>query len=360
MKTMTSGQRAGRVRSRWIASVALPSLAVLLAAALASGTLQATWNEFQGQEDNRQHEHDAYAIGLWGDVPYSDLQATVGVPNLIADMNRHALAFSVHDGDLKTGNGAPICDDALYTRSLGYFNALRSPAMFTPGDNDWTDCDRPNNGEVQLAGTSDARTAGLLQHGRSRSDSAGSARKCRPTPLCLGVTDAVSLDQGGGSLRREPSLDRWRRDLRDAEYPGLVQQLVRRRAGPAGVRGPEPGRHRVDGGDLRGGRGASLGRGHVHLAGRSRVQPERIRRPAARSDYPRPDGRQSRRLPGVPARAARADVAFGKPVAYVHGDSHYFRIDKPLLDSLAAACRTSRASRPSATTRKRTTTTCSG
>jgi len=25
-------------------------------------------------------------------------------------------------------------------------------------------------------------------------------------------------------------------------------------------------------------------------------------------------------------------IAFGKPVAYVHGDSHYFRIDKPLLD----------------------------
>ena len=27
-------------------------------------------------------------------------------------------------------------------------------------------------------------------------------------------------------------------------------------------------------------------------------------------------------------------VAFKNPVAYVHGDSHYFRIDKPLLDSL--------------------------
>ena len=26
-------------------------------------------------------------------------------------------------------------------------------------------------------------------------------------------------------------------------------------------------------------------------------------------------------------------VAFGKPVAYVHGDSHYLRIDKPFLDS---------------------------
>src|SRR5262249_19347130 len=32
--------------------------------------------------------------------------------------------------------------------------------------------------------------------------------------------------------------------------------------------------------------------------------------------------------------AVRADaIAFGKPVAYVNGDSHYMRIDKPLLDS---------------------------
>jgi len=26
-------------------------------------------------------------------------------------------------------------------------------------------------------------------------------------------------------------------------------------------------------------------------------------------------------------------IAFRKPVAFVHGDSHYFRIDKPFLDS---------------------------
>jgi len=27
-------------------------------------------------------------------------------------------------------------------------------------------------------------------------------------------------------------------------------------------------------------------------------------------------------------------IDFGKPVAYVHGDSHYFRVDKPFLDAL--------------------------
>ena len=45
----------------------------------------------------------AYAIGLWGDLPYSPEQATLGVPHLIADMNAQKLAFTAHDGDLKAG-----------------------------------------------------------------------------------------------------------------------------------------------------------------------------------------------------------------------------------------------------------------
>src|SRR5499433_2894598 len=103
-------------------------------------------------DDDDSGEGGSYAIGLWGDLPYSDLQAQVGVPNLIADMNAQKLAFTVHDGDLKAGNGTPgsatptTCIDALYTQGLGYFNALESAAMVTPGDNDWTDCDRPSNG----------------------------------------------------------------------------------------------------------------------------------------------------------------------------------------------------------------------
>jgi len=99
-----------------------------------------------GRVDNAAREGSSpYAIGLWGDLPYSDEQANSGVPNIIADMNAQRLAFSVHDGDLKAGSNSP-CDDALYDRSLRYLNSLEAPAMFTPGDNDWTDCDRGNNG----------------------------------------------------------------------------------------------------------------------------------------------------------------------------------------------------------------------
>ena len=46
-------------------------------------------------------------------------------------------------------------------------------------------------------------------------------------------------------------------------------------------------------------------------------------------------------------------IAFRRPVAYVHGDSHYFRIDKPFLDRRAAGSRTSLAWKRSATTRRR-------
>src|SRR5919201_617184 len=71
-------------------------------------------------------DDDSYAIGLWGDLPYSTQQATVGVPNLIADMNSQNLAFTTHDGDLKSGSSE--CTDAVYTQALGYFASLKAPA----------------------------------------------------------------------------------------------------------------------------------------------------------------------------------------------------------------------------------------
>src|SRR5690348_11875838 len=97
----------------------------------ATGVTHISVQADDGRDDDERAERDSYAIGLWGDLPYSDLQATVCVPNLIADMNAQRLAFTVHDGDLKQGSNSP-CNDALYLRSLGYFNSLRTPAAFTP------------------------------------------------------------------------------------------------------------------------------------------------------------------------------------------------------------------------------------
>src|ERR1700750_453979 len=101
---------------------------------------------------SKHHDHHgSYSIGLWGDLPYANgnadtaqVQKTTGVPNLIADMNRQHLAFSVHDGDLK--DGSSLCSDDKYFDFKASLNTLDAPAIFTPGDNDWTDCDRASAG----------------------------------------------------------------------------------------------------------------------------------------------------------------------------------------------------------------------
>src|SRR5262249_56816735 len=62
-------------------------------------------------------------------------------------MNSQNLAFTAHDGDLRQGSGSPDCaDGSIYTRASVYFGSLYAPAIFTPGDNDWTDCDRKSLG----------------------------------------------------------------------------------------------------------------------------------------------------------------------------------------------------------------------
>ena len=104
---MTKQYQAGRafsvVRKLFLLVVTLLFLTGIRTIAIQTG---------DGSNDDQGGDRDTYAIGLWGDLPYSDLQATVGVPNLIADMNAQRLAFTVHDGDLKQGSGSP-CNDAL-------------------------------------------------------------------------------------------------------------------------------------------------------------------------------------------------------------------------------------------------------
>lgn len=50
----------------------------------------------------------------------------------------------LHVGDAKDG-GEP-CSDALLRRRFELFQGFRTGFVFTPGDNDWTDCHRRSNG----------------------------------------------------------------------------------------------------------------------------------------------------------------------------------------------------------------------
>jgi hypothetical protein len=92
----------------------------------------------RGIDDDSKDEREAYTIGLFGDMPYNALGKSQ-YPALLADINRSRVAFSVFDGDLKAGGDGP-CADSLYDTAIANFNKLERPLVWLPGDNDWTDC----------------------------------------------------------------------------------------------------------------------------------------------------------------------------------------------------------------------------
>ena len=85
-----------------------------------------------------------FSFAAIGDVPYSSLPSAA-YDALIAKINADPdVAFSVHIGDIKTGDS--LCADSIYSANLDYFNKFAKPLIFSPGDNEWTDCHRTNNG----------------------------------------------------------------------------------------------------------------------------------------------------------------------------------------------------------------------
>ncbi len=309
-------------------SACVQSLAVVLIAIAPFGAAHA---------DDDDDDHATYAIGLWGDLPYNDVQAQIGVPNLIADMNAQRLKFSVHDGDLKGGNGIAnsvtptTCSDALYVQALEFFNALNAPAMFTPGDNDWTDCDRPSNGSFSSRERLDHERAVFF----STPYSMGKQRmrqQVQSTPPCLGVNGPtpcvenrrwsvggvtyVTLNvQGSCNNLCDTAPDPAEFAARNAANIAWLTETFRLAAARQAsavmiITQGNPGW------DLSDGTRAPL-----------RDPKTLVEKTVAGADAT-PDGFVDF------LRALRDEVvAFCKPVAYVHGDSHYFRVDKPLLNA---------------------------
>ena len=76
-----------------------------------------------------------------GDMPYF-LPADYGrFEALIGAVNRHRPRFSVHVGDIKSGSTP--CTEEAYRKIFAEFQLFEQPLIYTPGDNEWTDCGRP-------------------------------------------------------------------------------------------------------------------------------------------------------------------------------------------------------------------------
>jgi hypothetical protein len=304
-----------------------------------------------------------YAIGLWGDLPYSAIQEDPGIPSLLADMNNADLQFTVNDGDLKAGNGvggnpaSSNCDDPLYDRALAWLNALDKPAMFTPGDNDWTDCDRTSNGGFN--------SLERLDHERqlffSTSSSLGQhtlAQDVQSDPKCLGFV-GVNADL---STATKPAacVENRRWELHDVMYvtvnvQGTCNNLCSSGAGD-GSTAPEvasrlaeyTARNAADIAWLQQSfaKAKASGDAAVMIIGQADPGFDLTGAPFAGTSPDAPTRDPKTLDPAGPNATSKSPgfkdfltalrneaISFRRPVVYVHGDTHYFRIDKPLLDT---------------------------
>lgn len=92
-----------------------------------------------------------FSFAAIGDAPYEpatnghQIYPAPGYERLITNINNDSsIEFTIHIGDIKAGN--TLCEDEVYANNFAYFNWFQNPVIFTPGDNEWTDCHRANNG----------------------------------------------------------------------------------------------------------------------------------------------------------------------------------------------------------------------
>jgi hypothetical protein len=125
-----------RTRGRRRRALAAAAVCALAAAAVYVGIASAGGPP-SGDHGRGRGPH-TYTIGLFGDMPYNAL-GRQQYPALLQNINDAHVSFSIFDGDLKAGGDGP-CSDSLYTTSIAWFNELVQPLVWVPGDNDWTDC----------------------------------------------------------------------------------------------------------------------------------------------------------------------------------------------------------------------------
>jgi predicted phosphodiesterase len=249
---------------------------------------------------------EAFDFALIGDMPYSATDSTA-FPRLIEQVNRAKVDFVLHVGDIKGGSSS--CADAALRERRDLFDRFSKPFLLVPGDNDWTDCHR------QGAGAMDP-----LERLRA-------LRRLYFTPpgRTLGKGSMHLLSQAADPAYREfPEHVRWTQE--GVVFAAL--HIVGSRNATAGFEARTAANdHEVER------RTAAA----LRWMGEAFEEAERIEAPGLfLAIHANPlfethhDSTARAVYTDFHEQLAQRVMDFGRPVVLTHGDSHYFRIDKPL------------------------------
>lgn len=242
---------------------------------------------------------DSFIFGVMGDTPYNEREERQFV-GMIGRMDAQPLAFVVHIGDFK--GGGP-CSDALFIHRRRQFDASSHPFVFVPGDNEWIDCRDPAHGAAAPL----ERLAKL----RAIFFSDGFSLGARRMPMERQCTDAIPAACGCTSL---PENRLW-------QHAGVVFATIN-------VQGSNNNR----GFDPAGDRDADC-RDAANLAwlahAEERAAGSRALVVMAQANLWWGDARTLKAYRDALAALAQR---YRKPVLFVHGDSHTYRVDTPFVD----------------------------
>lgn len=100
-----------------------------------------------GRAEDANGRHSVLEVALWGDEFYADDPAVKSamIDQTIESMNSHDLDFTIFVGDTK--NGSSVCsNEAIGMAPAQIFERLEATTLYSLGDNEWTDCHRTSNG----------------------------------------------------------------------------------------------------------------------------------------------------------------------------------------------------------------------
>ena len=89
----------------------------------------------RGPEHPTPNLPGTFSFAVLGDAPY-DRWEEIQYQLVLESLNSHDLSWVIHVGDIFWRP----CTDEHYAKAVERFNTLRHPVVYTPGDNEWTDC----------------------------------------------------------------------------------------------------------------------------------------------------------------------------------------------------------------------------
>ena len=98
---------------------------------------------------DRGHDSGSFTYAVYGDAPYgttpTDTSETDATPAFIRAVNADkAVSAVLHVGDIHSGS--QYCTQAYDQQIADLWAGFADPLVYTPGDNEWTDCHKKKEG----------------------------------------------------------------------------------------------------------------------------------------------------------------------------------------------------------------------